>query len=140
LTYILHCEGSSAAGWFVPKPTTSKHLPHNWKEASDLKADLDASKFFSRCQFRDSDAPLRGAKEKRRTSFFSNSCAVNGNTDARFMRRRKTTAPVSSRPANLQSFAEVDAKHDNPHGSAPSRSGNQNRCLPIPAESGRAIR
>jgi hypothetical protein len=68
------------------------------------------------------------------------SCAVNGNTDARFMRRRKTTAPVSSRPAKLQSFAEVDAKHDNPHGSAPSRSGNQNRCLPIPAESGRAIR
>jgi hypothetical protein len=24
-------------------------------------------------------------------------------------------------------LAEVDAKHDNPHGSAPSRSGNQNR-------------
>src|SRR5437660_11005850 len=32
------------------------------------------------------------------------SCAVNGNTDARFMRRRKITAPVSSRPAKLQRF------------------------------------
>src|SRR5947209_3895416 len=32
------------------------------------------------------------------------SCAVNGNTDPRFILRRRTTAPVSFRPAKLQTF------------------------------------
>jgi hypothetical protein len=37
---------------------------------------------------------------------------VNGNTDARFMRRRKTTAPVSSRPAKLQRFLPRSTRRD----------------------------